>query len=33
VIRLMDETGAFEGSPPPAPEQVIDLTYWEQARQ
>ena len=33
VIRLMDETGAFEGAPPPSPEQVIDLTYWEQARQ
>jgi len=33
VIKLMDETGAFEGSPPPSPEQVVDLTYWEQARQ
>jgi NMT1/THI5 like len=33
VIRLMDETGAFEGSPPPTPEQVVDLTYWEKARQ
>jgi ABC-type nitrate/sulfonate/bicarbonate transport system substrate-binding protein len=32
VIRLMDETGAFEGSPPPTPEQVVDLGYWEQAR-
>ena len=33
VIRLMDETGALEGSPPPAPEQVVDLSYWERARQ
>ena len=33
VIRLMEETGAFEGDPAPTPERVIDLTYWEQARQ
>ncbi len=32
VIRLMEETGAFEGSPAPSPEQVVDLSYWEQAR-
>ena len=33
VIRLMEETGAFEGDPAPAPERVVDLTYWERARQ
>ncbi|HZU06311.1 MAG TPA: ABC transporter substrate-binding protein [Chloroflexota bacterium] len=33
VIRLMEETGAFEGAPPPTPEQVVDLRYWERARQ
>jgi ABC-type nitrate/sulfonate/bicarbonate transport system substrate-binding protein len=33
VIALMAETGAFEDQPPPAPEQVVDLSYWERARQ
>ena len=33
VISLMAETGAFEDQPPPTPEQVVDLTYWERARQ
>jgi NitT/TauT family transport system substrate-binding protein len=33
VIQLMDETGAFEGDPAPTPDKVVDLSYWEQARQ
>lgn len=33
VIALMAETGAFEDAPPPTPEQVVELTWWEQARQ
>jgi NitT/TauT family transport system substrate-binding protein len=33
VIQLMDETGAFEGDPAPAPDKVVDLSYWERARQ
>jgi ABC-type nitrate/sulfonate/bicarbonate transport system substrate-binding protein len=33
VIQLMDETGAFEGDPAPTPDKVVDLSYWERARQ
>jgi ABC-type nitrate/sulfonate/bicarbonate transport system substrate-binding protein len=33
VIQLMDETGAFEGELAPTPDQVVDLNYWERARQ
>jgi ABC-type nitrate/sulfonate/bicarbonate transport system substrate-binding protein len=33
VIQLMGETGAYEGDPAPTPDKVVDLSYWELARQ
>jgi ABC-type nitrate/sulfonate/bicarbonate transport system substrate-binding protein len=32
VLALADESGNFEGSPPPPIERLLDLSYWERAR-
>ncbi|MBX5493604.1 MAG: ABC transporter substrate-binding protein [Chloroflexi bacterium] len=32
VIASIEESGNFDGAPPPPVERVVDLTYWEQAR-
>jgi ABC-type nitrate/sulfonate/bicarbonate transport system substrate-binding protein len=32
VLMVAEETGSFEGSPPPTIERLVDLSYWERAR-
>ena len=32
VISFAEETGSFEGSPPPSVERLADLSYWQRAR-
>jgi ABC-type nitrate/sulfonate/bicarbonate transport system substrate-binding protein len=33
VLAVAEETGSFEGSPPPTVERLVDLSYWQRARQ
>ena len=32
VLALADESGNFEGTPPPSLDRIVDLSYWERAR-
>jgi ABC-type nitrate/sulfonate/bicarbonate transport system substrate-binding protein len=32
VIASIEESGNFDGAPPPPVERVVDLSYWERAR-